>query len=110
MMAVERKRLLSCRHDMQRTAERLKTEQRADAAPFHRERAAIAALGQWHIGDIENRASAHPTLPSSEIEISFWASTANSIGRGCSTSLTKPPATSAPPPPSEGPPSVQEED
>lgn len=32
----------------------------------------------------------HPTLPSSEIEISFCASTANSIGNCCSTSLTKP--------------------
>src|SRR6202162_6700134 len=31
-----------------------------------------------------------PTLPSSEIEISFCASTANSIGSCCSTSLTKP--------------------
>src|SRR5712671_6537682 len=32
----------------------------------------------------------HPTEPSSEIEISFCASTANSIGNCCSTSLTKP--------------------
>ena len=32
----------------------------------------------------------HPTLPSSEIAISFWASTANSIGSFWSTSLTKP--------------------
>src|SRR4051812_3084807 len=32
----------------------------------------------------------YPTLPSSEIEISFCASTANSIGNCCSTSLTKP--------------------
>src|SRR5258706_13862110 len=32
----------------------------------------------------------HPTLPSSEIEISFCASTANSIGSCCSTSFTKP--------------------
>src|SRR6266478_5614119 len=32
----------------------------------------------------------YPTLPSSEIEISFCASTANSIGSCCSTSLTKP--------------------
>jgi len=31
-----------------------------------------------------------PTDPSSEIEISFWASTANSMGSCCSTSLTKP--------------------
>src|SRR6187549_384539 len=31
-----------------------------------------------------------PTLPSSEIEISFCASTANSIGSCCSTSFTKP--------------------
>ena len=31
-----------------------------------------------------------PTLPSSEIATSFWASTANSIGRDCRTSLQKP--------------------
>src|SRR5690606_28453879 len=31
-----------------------------------------------------------PTLPSSEIATSFWASTANSMGSSCSTSLTKP--------------------
>src|SRR5579871_2332549 len=33
---------------------------------------------------------AHPTLPSSETPTSFWASTANSIGRCCSTSRQKP--------------------
>src|SRR5262249_40559163 len=37
----------------------------------------------------------YPTLPSREIEISFCASTANSIGSCCSTSLTKPLTTSA---------------
>ena len=36
-----------------------------------------------------------PTLPSRLIEISFCASTANSIGSCCSTSLTKPLTTSA---------------
>jgi hypothetical protein len=36
------------------------------------------------------RLNHQPTLPSSEIEISFCASTANSIGSCCSTSLTKP--------------------
>src|SRR5581483_899769 len=36
-----------------------------------------------------------PTLPSSEIEISFCASTANSIGSCCSTSRTKPLTTRA---------------
>src|SRR5262249_31801435 len=38
---------------------------------------------------------AHPTEPSSETEINFCASTANSIGSCCSTSLTKPLITSA---------------
>src|SRR5205823_10027399 len=37
----------------------------------------------------------YPTLPSRLIEISFCASTANSIGSCCSTSLTKPLTTSA---------------
>ena len=36
------------------------------------------------------RIGRYPTEPSSEIEISFCASTANSIGSCCSTSLTKP--------------------
>ena len=44
---------------------------------------------------IAARHSRYPTLPSSEIEISFCASTANSIGSCCSTSLTKPLTTSA---------------
>ena len=44
----------------------------------------------------------HPTLPSSEIATSFWASTANSIGSSCSTSLTKPLTSSARPPPGRG--------
>src|SRR6516165_2139986 len=38
---------------------------------------------------------AHPTEPSNETEISFCASTANSIGNCCSTSLTKPLTTRA---------------
>src|ERR1043166_1238209 len=37
----------------------------------------------------------YPTLPSRLTEISFCASTANSIGSCCSTSLTKPLTTSA---------------
>jgi hypothetical protein len=41
------------------------------------------------------RQKPHPTLPSRLIEISFCASTANSIGSCCSTSLTKPLTTSA---------------
>src|SRR5665213_340094 len=36
------------------------------------------------------RLNHQPTLPSRLIEISFCASTANSIGSCCSTSLTKP--------------------
>src|SRR5437764_7986398 len=54
---------------------------------------------QWHsmsrkLGRTQNL-HAHPTEPSSETEISFCASTANSIGNCCSTSLTKPLTTSA---------------
>src|ERR1700746_1602907 len=95
VMAVERKRLLARRHDVQRAAERLKTEHRSDAAPLHGKPAAVAALEQRHVGNIEDRTSTHPTEPSSETEISFCASTANSIGNCCSTSLTKPLTTSA---------------
>src|SRR5579884_2733056 len=43
----------------------------------------------------DRRLPHYPTDPSSEIEISFCASTANSIGNCCGTSLTKPLTTSA---------------
>lgn len=36
------------------------------------------------------RVRIHPTLPSSEIPTSFWASTANSMGKCCITSRQKP--------------------
>src|ERR1043166_5274003 len=49
-----------------------------------------AKLLQHQIGRFNHQ----PTLPSRLIEISFCASTANSIGSGCSTSLTKPFTTS----------------
>jgi hypothetical protein len=49
------------------------------------------AEGARHRG----RSFRYPTLPSRLIAISFCASTANSIGRCCSTSLTKPLTTSA---------------
>src|SRR6267154_574813 len=45
-----------------------------------------AEVLQDQIVDLDHQ----PTLPSSDIEISFCASTANSIGSCCSTSLTKP--------------------
>src|SRR4029078_4280871 len=38
---------------------------------------------------------AHPTLPSRLMDMSFCASTANSIGNCCNTSLTKPLTTKA---------------
>src|SRR5262249_22173851 len=41
------------------------------------------------IADVED-GRGHPTLPSSDTVISRCASTANSIGRCCSTSRTKP--------------------
>jgi len=48
---------------------------------------------KWRIQDSCENIPDHlgyPTLPSSEIEINFCASTANSIGSCCSTSLTNP--------------------
>ena len=39
---------------------------------------------------IELHVTSYPTLPSSEIPSSFWASTANSIGSSRKTSLQKP--------------------
>src|SRR6185437_1014649 len=55
----------------------------------------VASQAGRHLGFQFCPVEAHPTLPSSEIEISFCASTANSIGSCCSTSLTKPLTTSA---------------
>ena len=40
--------------------------------------------------DMIDRLEHQPTLPSSEIATSFWASTANSMGSSWRTSLTKP--------------------
>ena len=48
-----------------------------------------------HVGDVDVGCVHHPDGPSRLIEISFCASTANSIGSCCSTSLTKPLTTSA---------------
>src|SRR6266566_253084 len=95
VMTVKRERFLSGRHHMQRATDRLQPEHRPDATPFDCKRAAVAAISEWYIGKVDNRPSAHPTLPSSETEISFCASTANSMGSCCSTSLTKPLTTSA---------------
>src|SRR5690606_32445409 len=53
-----------------------------------RARRSILALGR--AAKREGPAFTHPTLPSSEIPSSFCASTANSIGNCCSTSLAKP--------------------
>src|SRR5262249_10279786 len=95
VMAMERKRLLAGRHDVNRAAEAGQPEQRPDASPFHRELLAVAAIEQRNLVDMDDGLVGHPTLPSRLIEISFCASTANSIGSCCSTSLTKPLTTSA---------------
>src|SRR5262249_40635461 len=56
------------------------------------------------IFDFQKRHSSdYPTLPSRLTEMSFCASTANSIGSCCSTSLTKPLTTSATASSSESP-------
>src|SRR3974390_1799099 len=95
MMAVKRKGLLAGRHHAHGAAERAQAERWSNAAPSDCKRLAIAALNQRHVLDIDDGLFAHPTLPSRLIEISFCASTANSIGNCCSTSLTKPLTTSA---------------
>src|SRR5215470_5083420 len=95
VMAVEGERLFAGRHDVHRAAQAIEPDQRADAAPFDRELLAVAAVDQRHVVDIDHGFFGHPTLPSRLIEISFCASTANSMGSCWSTSLTKPLTTSA---------------
>src|SRR5579872_2902240 len=89
MVGMARKRLLPRRNDMKLAAELLRADQRADPAELGFEFPAIAAVAQRDVGDVDD-GFRHPTLPSSEIAISFCASTANSIGNCCSTSRTKP--------------------
>src|SRR5262249_44928350 len=95
VMAVEGERLLAGRHDVHGATQAAEPDQRAGAAPFDRELLAVAAVDQRHLVDIDHGLSGHPTLPSRLIEISFCASTANSMGSCWSTSLTKPLTTSA---------------
>src|SRR4029450_128273 len=95
VMAVEGKRLLAGRHNVHRAAQAIEPDQRAGAAPFDRELLSVAAVDRRHLVDIDHSFSGHPTLPSRLIEISFCASTANSMGSCWSTSLTKPLTTSA---------------
>src|SRR5262249_11956609 len=95
VMAVEWKRALAGRHHVHGAAEPSRAEQRADAAPLHGELVAVSAVHQRDVVDIDDRTLRHPTLPSRLTEISFCASTANSIGSCCSTSLTKPLTTRA---------------
>ena len=95
VVAVERERALARRNHMHGAAQVGKADERADAAPFDSELLAIAAVDERHVVDIDHDFVGHPTLPSSEIAINFCASTANSMGSCCSTSLTKPLTTSA---------------
>src|SRR5262245_53458572 len=95
MMPVKRERHLAPRYDVHCAAKAREPEQRSGAAPLGRELLAIAAIGQRHVGDVDDRLFRHPTLPSRLIEISFCASTANSMGSCCRTSFTKPLTTSA---------------
>src|SRR5262249_28117800 len=95
VMAMERKCFLAGRHHMHSAAEPVQPEERTDPPPLDRELLAVAAVHERHIVEIDDHLIGHPTLPSRLIEISFCASTANSIGSCCSTSLTKPLTTSA---------------
>src|SRR5207302_804971 len=93
MVAMKWKSPLAGRNDGDGATQRIEPEHRSNAADFGDEPLTIADIVERSIGDIDDRflvSLAHPTLPSSETEISFCASTANSIGSCCSTSLTKP--------------------
>src|SRR5262249_4653604 len=95
VMTMERKCLLARRHHVHGATEAAQPEQRPGPSPFHRELLAVAAIGKGNFGDVDDDLLGHPTLPSRLTEISFCASTANSMGSCCSTSLTKPLTTSA---------------
>ena len=86
---VERERLLARRNDRHHATDADRADARADGGELRLEGAVRAFhLAQRRVVDVDDRL--HPTLPSSEIAISFCASTANSIGSCCSTSRTKP--------------------
>src|SRR5215204_2887704 len=95
VMAMERKCLLPRWHNMHGAAKTAQSERRPDASPFYRELLAVAAIEKGDLSDVEDDLFRHPTLPSRLTEISFCASTANSMGSCCSTSLTNPLTTSA---------------
>src|SRR5215510_12830361 len=94
-MAVERERALARRHDMDGATEPGGPDQPTDAAPLRSEFLTVPAGHHRDIVDVHDRLAGHPTLPARLTEISFCASTANSIGSCCSTSLTKPLTTRA---------------
>src|SRR5688572_7052479 len=77
-------------HHMQHGAETGEAQLLVDVAQLQLEAAARLQVLEWHLVYVDDRLSHHPTLPSSEIEISFCVSTMNSMGRCCSTSRTKP--------------------
>ena len=86
---VKRERLLARLYGHDHAAQPDRPDRRADRRELRREGALRAhCLAKRRVGRVDDRL--HPTLPSSEIAISFCASTANSIGNCCSTSRTKP--------------------
>src|SRR5215211_5982885 len=95
VVAVERERALAGWHHVNGAAEPGQADQRPDATPLDGEFLAMGAVHHGHVVNIDDRLVGHPTLPSRLTEISFCASTANSIGSCCSTSLTKPLTTRA---------------
>src|SRR3984893_11011831 len=99
VVAMKRECALARRHDGEHAAKASRADHRRDARDLGGELLALAEILQRNVGNIDDgflrHSHGYPTLPSSETEISFCASTANSIGSCCSTSLTNPLTTSA---------------
>jgi S-methylmethionine-dependent homocysteine/selenocysteine methylase len=73
------------------TKTQIKTTERSMTTSVYPSQVAGTAPYPFSLGVNQNSFTTnYPTEPSSEIEISFCASTANSIGSCCSTSFTKP--------------------
>src|SRR5690606_22670975 len=89
MMVVERARRAAGRHFGVARAKARQSDQRCNGRLAAVVEGAHSVANWGQVCDMDQWLT-HPTLPSSEIEISFCVSTMNSIGRCCSTSRTKP--------------------
>src|SRR5262249_61034969 len=63
VVAVEWKRFLARRHDVNRTAESVESEQRTSPSPLHRKLLAVASVEQRHVVNVNDSPLGHPANP-----------------------------------------------